>query len=68
MIGRFGNMDPTDGGSAHRYSLSGRWHETTAEAATRINAYVVKSDLLALQQLHLLPEQPGQRRPVPAEG
>ena len=45
LIGRFGNIDPTDGGLAHRYSLSGRWHETTAEAATRINAYVVKSDL-----------------------
>ena len=45
LIGRFGNIDPTDGGFAHRYSLSGRWHETTAEAATRISAYVVKSDL-----------------------
>jgi len=45
LIGRFGNIDPTDGGFAHRYSLSGRWHETTVEAATRINAYVVKSDL-----------------------
>jgi TonB-dependent Receptor Plug Domain/TonB dependent receptor len=45
LIGRFGNIDPTDGGFAHRYPLSGRWHETTAEAATRINAYVVKSDL-----------------------
>jgi hypothetical protein len=45
LIGRFGNIDPTDGGFAHRYSLSGRWHETTAEAATRINAYVIKSDL-----------------------
>ena len=45
LIGRFGNLDPTDGGFAHRYSLSGRWHETTAGSATRINAYVVKSDL-----------------------
>jgi TonB-dependent Receptor Plug Domain len=32
-------------GFAHRYSLSGRWHETTAEAATRVNAYVIRSDL-----------------------
>jgi len=45
LIGRFGNIDPTDGGFTRRYSLSGRWHETTAEAATRINAYVIKSDL-----------------------
>lgn len=45
LIGRFGTLDPTDGGSSHRYSLSGRWHATDAHSATRINAYVVKSDL-----------------------
>lgn len=45
LIGRFGEIDPTDGGAAHRYSLSGRWHETDADSATRINAYIVKSDL-----------------------
>ena len=44
-IGRFDNIDATAGGFAHRYSLSGRWHETTAEAATRVNAYLIKSDL-----------------------
>jgi hypothetical protein len=45
LISRFGTLDPTDGGLAHRYSLSARWNETTAESATRVNAYVVKSDL-----------------------
>jgi hypothetical protein len=45
LISRFGNIDPTDGGFSHRYSLSGRWHETSAETASRINAYVIKSDL-----------------------
>ena len=45
LIGRYGNIDPTDGGFAHRYSLSARWNETNAEGATRVNAYVVKSDL-----------------------
>lgn len=45
LIGRFGEIDPTDGGAAHRYSLSGRWHATDAGSATRINAYIVKSDL-----------------------
>ena len=44
-LDRFGTLDPTDGGASHRYSLSGRWHETDATTATRINAYVVKSDL-----------------------
>ena len=45
LIGRYGNIDPTDGGFAHRYSLSARWNETDADGATRVNAYVVKSDL-----------------------
>jgi len=45
LIGRFGNLDPTDYGEAQRFSLSGRWHETTATTATRINAYAIKSDL-----------------------
>lgn len=45
LIGRFGEIDPTDGGSSQRYSLSGRWHQTDADSATRINAYIIKSDL-----------------------
>jgi hypothetical protein len=45
LVGRYGNIDPTDGGFAHRYSLSTRWNETNAEGATRVNAYIVKSDL-----------------------
>ncbi len=44
-LDRFGTIDPTDGGASHRYSLSGRWHATDADSATRINAYLVKSDL-----------------------
>lgn len=42
---RWGYIDPTDGGSSHRYSLSGRWAETTADTATRVSAYAIKSDL-----------------------
>jgi hypothetical protein len=44
-LGRFAAIDPTDGGASHRYSLSGRWHETDANSATRLNAYVIKSDM-----------------------
>lgn len=44
-IGLFGTLDPTDGGFAQRFSLSGRWHETTADVATRVSAYLIKSDL-----------------------
>jgi hypothetical protein len=44
-LGLYGTLDPTDGGFAQRFSLSGRWHETTADFATRVSAYVIKSDL-----------------------
>ena len=44
-LDRFDAVDPTDGGTSHRYSLSGRWHATDADSATRINAYLIKSDL-----------------------
>jgi hypothetical protein len=45
LIDRFGTLDPTDGGEAQRFSLSGRWHETNRDWATRVNAYLIKSRL-----------------------
>ncbi len=45
IIDRFGTLDPTDGGSSHRYSLSARWNQTDANSQTRVSAYVVKSDM-----------------------
>jgi hypothetical protein len=40
-IGRFGAIDPTDGGKTYRYSLSGEWHSGDATGMTRAHAYVV---------------------------
>jgi hypothetical protein len=34
-LGRFDAVDPTDGGEARRYSLSGVWRQTTADTARR---------------------------------
>ncbi|MGL1488995.1 hypothetical protein ACSTJG_24445, partial [Vibrio parahaemolyticus] len=45
LIGRYGTMDPTDGGKSDRVSLSGRWAETDKDGATRVNMYAIKSDL-----------------------
>ncbi|MCU6433988.1 TonB-dependent receptor [Undibacterium sp. Jales W-56] len=45
LANRFDAIDPTDGGSAHRYSLSGAWQKTTDTTATKINAYLVSSQL-----------------------
>jgi hypothetical protein len=45
LIGRFGTMDPTDGGITQRYSLSANWHRQTESGTTRISGYVVRSTL-----------------------
>jgi outer membrane receptor protein involved in Fe transport len=42
---RFDAIDTTDGGEAHRYSLSGAWIRTDADSSTKVNAYVVQNQL-----------------------
>jgi outer membrane cobalamin receptor len=44
-IGRFDALDASDGGTAHRYSLSGTWRRTSAAGATNINAYLIRNEL-----------------------
>ena len=38
-------IDPTDGGKAHRYSLSADWRKSDDDGMTKVNAYVVHSKL-----------------------
>ena len=38
-LGRFGAIDPTDGGETHRYSVSGEYQRSDAESVTRAVAY-----------------------------
>lgn len=45
LASRFDAIDPTDGGDAHRYSLSGAWIHTGENSATKVNAYVIRSRL-----------------------
>jgi outer membrane receptor protein involved in Fe transport len=45
VIGRFGSLDPSDGGNAERYSLSARWSRTHQAGTTRVEAYGVRSSL-----------------------
>jgi hypothetical protein len=45
LIGRFGFIDPTDGGDTQRYSLSGRWSRADERTADRIEAYAIYSTL-----------------------
>jgi hypothetical protein len=45
VIGRFGTLDPTDGGIASRFSLSGNLAQSSAYGQTGISAYLIRSDL-----------------------
>jgi hypothetical protein len=45
LSGRFDALDPTDGGNAHRYSLSSAWQQTGETSSTKVNAYVISSQL-----------------------
>lgn len=43
--GRFDTIDASDGGKAHRYSVSGAWQRTGDDTASRINAYLINNQL-----------------------
>ena len=45
LIGRFGTLDPTDGGETNRTSLSARWARTDGETTSRSSAFAVRSTL-----------------------
>ena len=44
-LGRFDAIDPTDGGESHRYSVSSAWRHSTDTSSTKVNAYLVDSQL-----------------------
>ena len=45
MIGRFGSLDPTDGGISSRFSLSSNWAQSSEYGQSKVNAYVIRSSL-----------------------
>ena len=45
IIGRFGTLDPTDGGTSSRFSLSGNWAQSSEYGQSKINAYAINSSL-----------------------
>ena len=44
-IGLYSAFDPSDGGNANRFSLSGRWAQTDEGGSSKANFYVIKSSL-----------------------
>jgi outer membrane receptor protein involved in Fe transport len=45
VIGRFGALDPTDGGDTYRYSGTFEWQRSHNNAVTRVSAYGIGYDL-----------------------
>ncbi len=45
LLGLYQAFDPSDGGNAERYSLSGQWAQSDAAGASRANFYAIKSNL-----------------------
>ena len=45
VVGRFGTLDETTGGESSRYQLSGELQRSDEDSATRLLAYVFRSDL-----------------------
>lgn len=44
-IGRYGSLDPSDGGRSDRFSLSGQWAQSSEAGVSRMNFYFIKSSL-----------------------
>jgi outer membrane receptor protein involved in Fe transport len=44
-IGLYGALDPSDGGRADRFSLSGRWTRSDKEGSSKASFYAIKSSL-----------------------
>ncbi|MDE5458453.1 TonB-dependent receptor [Bradyrhizobium sp. CSA112] len=45
VIGRFGTLDPTDGGVSSRFSLSSNWAQSSEYGQSKISAYAINSSL-----------------------
>jgi outer membrane receptor protein involved in Fe transport len=58
LIGRFGTLDPTDGGVASRFSLSSNWAQSSEYGQSKINAYVINSSLRLYNNFTYLLDDP----------
>lgn len=58
-LGRFDAIDPSDGGKAQRYSLSGAWRQTTDDLSSKVSAYVIANRLALFSNFTYAMEDPG---------
>ncbi len=55
---RFDSLDPSDGGSSSRYSLSGEWHRRTDTSHTHLSAYAMRYKLKLYSNFTYLLDDP----------
>jgi len=65
LIGRYGALDPSDGGETSRYSLSGDWTRQYADGASRVKRVRHQVAPGPVQQFYVCAGRPRPRRPVP---
>ena len=59
-FGRFDSLDPSDGGSTQRSSLSGEWHRSNDAGSTRISAHAMDYRLKLFSNFTYALERPEQ--------
>jgi outer membrane receptor protein involved in Fe transport len=57
-LDRFGSLDPTDGGTTRRNSLSGEWHRTAEAGTTKVAAYAIDYQLKLFSNFTYALERP----------
>ena len=67
LIGRFGAIDPTDGGQTSRYSLSYNTERTESDGTLKINAYAIRSGLNLISDFTYNLANPSPPNPVNAD-
>ena len=68
LIGRFGAIDPTDGGTTSRYSLSYEFERTLNDGSFKLNAYAIQSKLDLYSNFTFFQEHPIDLDPAETNG
>ena len=68
LIGRFGAIDPTDGGTTARYSLSYEFEQQLSDGNFKFNAYAIQSRLDLYSNFTFFQEHPIDLDPAETDG
>ncbi|HEX2542778.1 MAG TPA: TonB-dependent receptor [Caldimonas sp.] len=68
LVGRFGTIDPSDGGKAERYSLSLATRRKLDDGEFRLDAYAIRSRLDLFSNFTFYLEQPSDLDPAAIDG